>query len=114
MVKVLPSNAGTLQLANCSFWGPHNKVIEAEGSGVVSLSQCNFVHWGRDPGMVAVDMLGGSLIMQGCIFGQAKPHIRLAEAVASAVIMGNSFRGGPQISSEAGGQVEMLGNVTLP
>ena len=28
--------------------------------------------------------------------------LRLAEAVASAVIMGNSFRGGPQITNEAG------------
>ena len=29
----------------------------------------------------------------------------------TAVIMGNSFRGGPQIANESTGQVEVLGNV---
>jgi len=114
VVKVLQSNTGTLQLSNCSFWGPHNKVIEAEGTGMVSLSQCNFHHWGRDAGVTAVDVLSGGLMMQACIFGQSKPALHLGENVTSAVVMGNTFRGGAQIVNESAGQVEILGNVMRP
>jgi len=114
VVKVMPTNTGTLQLSNCSFWGPHNSVIEAEGSGMVSLSQCNFHQWGRDEGVVAIDILSGSLTIQGCSFGQNKPHLRLGAGVTSAVVIGNTFRGGPQITNEAAGQVEILANVTRP
>jgi Pectate lyase superfamily protein len=112
VVKVMPSNAGVLQLANCSFWGPHRKIVEAEGRGFVSLSQCNFCQWAA--GVPAVDILSGSLTMQGCRFGQAQPHVHLGEGVTSAVLMGNSFRGGPQIANETKGDVQVLGNVTLP
>jgi len=112
VVKVMPSNAGVLQLANCSFWGPHRKVVEAEGRGLVSLSQCNFCEWAGD--VPAVDMLGGSLILQGCRFGRNKPHVHLAEGVASAVIMGNVFQGGPRIANESKGDVQVLGNVKAP
>jgi hypothetical protein len=40
--------------------------------------------------------------------------VRLAPDVKSAVILGNAFRGDPQIANEATGQVEVLGNVRLP
>jgi len=113
VIKVMPTNTGTLQLSNCSFWGPHDKVIEAEGTGMVSLSQCNFVHWGREGG-VAVDILSGSFMMQGSVFGEDKPQLRIGEGVTSAVIMGNSFRGGPQVENESSGDVQVLGNVTMP
>jgi hypothetical protein len=33
--------------------------------------------------------------------------------VTSAVIMGNSFRGGPQIANESQGDVQVIGNVAL-
>ena len=114
VIKVLGTNTGTLQLSNCSFWGPHNSVIQAEGSGMVSLSQCNFHHWGRDAGVVAIDILSGSLTMQACNFAQNKPHLRLGEGVTSAVVIGNTFRGEPQITNDSAGQVEILGNVTRP
>jgi len=112
VVKVMPSNAGVLQLANCSFWGPHRKVVEADGKGLVSLSQCNFCEWAAD--VPAVDMLGGNLILQGCRFGRNKPHVHLGEGVASAVIMGNLFSGGPRIANESKGDVQILGNVRTP
>ncbi len=112
VVKVMPSHTGVLQLSNCSFWGPHRKIVEAEGTGTVSLSQCNFCQWQN--GVPAVDVLGGSCVLQGSRFGQSKAHIRLGQDVASAVIMGNLFRGGPQITNESSGDVQILGNVTAP
>ncbi|MGI5818217.1 MAG: glycosyl hydrolase family 28-related protein [Armatimonadota bacterium] len=114
VVRVMPANRGTVQLSNCSFWGPHNAIVVADGSGMVSLSQCNFHQWGRDPGVAAVNILSGSLTMHACSFEQSKPHLRLGEAVTSAVVLGNTFRGGPQITSEAAGQVEIIGNVARP
>jgi hypothetical protein len=101
-----------VQLSNCSFWGPHRQIIHAEGTGLISLSQCNFCQWAG--GVPAVEVLGGNLILQASRFGQRKPHVRLAPDVKTAVLMGNSFRGGPQVANESTGQVEMLGNVTRP
>ena len=113
VIKVMDTNTGTVQLSNCSFWGPHDKVVDAEGTGMVSLSQCNFVHWGRESG-VAVDILSGNFMMQGSVFREDKPQLRLGEGVTSAVIMGNSFRGGPQVENGSSGDVQVLGNVTMP
>ena len=112
VVRLEPTHAGVVQLSNCSFWGPHRQIIHAEGTGLISLSQCNFCQWAD--GVPAVEVLGGNLILQASRFGQRKPHVRLAPDVKTAVLMGNSFRGGPQVANESTGQVEMLGNVTRP
>jgi hypothetical protein len=112
VVTIAASNTGAVQLANSSFWGPHQRVVLAEGSGTVSLSQCNFVQW--DPsgrGLSAVEVRGGSLVLQGCLFGQDKPQVRLGPEVKSAVLMGNQFRGEIRIKNETKGQVEIIGNV---
>ncbi len=114
VVRVLPSNTGTLQLSNCSFWGPHNAIVDAEGSGMVSLSQCNFYQWGREPGIAAINIRSGSLLMQGCSFGLSKPHLYLAEPVASAAVIGNTFRGAPQITNQTAGETQILANVSRP
>jgi hypothetical protein len=112
VVRVEPTNAGVVQLSNCSFWGPQRQIVHAEGTGLISLSQCNFCQWAND--VPAVEVLGGNLILQASRFGQPKPHIHLAPEVKSAVIMGNSFRGGPQIANESTGDVQVLGNVAMP
>jgi len=111
VVRIEPTHAGVVQLSNCSFWGPHKQIVHAEGTGTVSLSQCNFCQWAQ--GVPAVQVLGGNLILQASRFGQSKPHVRLGPDVKSAVIMGNSFRGGPQIANESPGDIQVLGNVTL-
>jgi hypothetical protein len=112
VVRIEPTHAGVVQLSNCSFWGPHRQIVRAEGTGTVSLSQCNFCQWAD--GVPAVEVLGGNLLMQASRFGQRKPHIRLAPDVKSAVIMGSAFRGGPQIANESNGDVQIIGNVTMP
>ena len=63
--------------------------------------------------MPAVQVLSGNLILQASRFAQRKPHVRLGPDVASAVIMGNSFRGGPQIGNASTGDVQVLGNVAI-
>lgn len=110
-VRIEPSHAGVVQLSNCSFWGPHRQIARVEGRGVVSLSQCNFVQWAES--MYAVEALGGTLLLQACRFRQGTPHVRLGPQLESAVVMGNLFRGGPQIANESSGDVQILGNATL-
>ncbi len=113
-VKVADSHDGVLQLANCSFWGPHEKIVEAEGTGTVSLSQCNFVQWGRaNAGAPAIDILGGSLILQACRFGDDKPQVHLGADVRSAVVMGNQVRGSLRIANESVGEVQVVANVAV-
>ncbi len=113
VVKVAASNTGAVQLSNSSFWGPHHRIVLAEGKGTVSLFQCNFVQW--DPagkGLPAVEVLGGSLILQGSIFNQDKLQVRLGPEVKSAVVMGNQFRGKARIENQSRGEVQVLGNVS--
>ena len=112
VVQVMPTHTGVVQLSNCSFWGPHRQIVRAEGRGLVSLSQCNFCQWAD--GVPAVQILGGNLLLQASRFAQSKRHVRLGPDVTSAVIMGNSFRGGPQIGNASNGDVQILGNVTVP
>jgi len=58
-----------------------------------------------------VEVRGGSLVLQGCLFGEDKPQVLLGPAVKSAVLMGNQVRGELRVKNESKGQVEMMGNV---
>jgi len=114
VVHVTESHTGVVQLSNCSFWGPHERIVFNEGPGTVSMSQCNFVHWDHGKtGVPALDIRAGSAIIQGSRFGQDKPQIRIGPQVRSAVIMGNQFAGEPRIENESKGDVQILGNVTV-
>ncbi|UCH35992.1 MAG: hypothetical protein JSV65_06470 [Armatimonadota bacterium] len=114
VVHVTEGHTGVVQLSNCSFWGPHERVVLNEGPGTVSLSQCNFVQWDNgNAGVPAVEFRAGSAVIQGSRFGQDKPHIRLGPEVGSAVIMGNQFAESPRIENESEGDVQILGNVTV-
>ena len=112
-VHVTATHTGVVQLANCSFWGGHERVVLNEGPGTVSLSQCNFQQWDRgDSGAPALDMRAGSLIAQGNIFHRDRADVYLGAEVRSAVIMGNQFAGEARIENESKGDVQILGNVT--
>jgi hypothetical protein len=113
-VHIMPTHTGVVQMSNCSFWGPHERVVLNEGPGMVSLSQCNFVNWDdADKGAPALDILAGSVIIQACRFAQDKADIRVGPEVRSAVIMGNQFSDAARIENQSKGEVQILGNVTL-
>jgi len=113
-VRVTASHTGVVQLANCSFWGGHERIVLNEGPGTVSLSQCNFQQWDHgDSGAPALDIRAGRLICQGNIFDRDANDIRLGPQVRSAVILGNQFAAQPRIDNETKGDVQILGNVTL-
>jgi len=113
VIHIMATHTGVVQLSTCSFWGPHERIVLNEGRGTVSLSQCNFVQWDNsDKGVPAVDIRAGSVMIQGCRFGQNKPHIDLGANVESAVIMGNQFADAQRIKSDTKAEVQILGNVT--
>jgi len=114
-VRVGPEHRGVVQLSNCSFWGPHERVALIEGQGTVSLSQCNFADWDQSrKGAAAVEARSGSVIVQACRFGQDRLAVRLGPEVASAVIMGNQMTGEARIVNESRGSVAIANNVVVP
>jgi hypothetical protein len=105
---------GMLALSNSSFWGHQKRNVSLDGrSASVTMNQCIFLHWDREKrGLPSVQATQGMLTLQGCSFLQDQPHISLGPGVRSAVILGNTFHGGPKITNEAKGEVEMHANVT--
>ncbi|HQO36681.1 MAG TPA: glycosyl hydrolase family 28-related protein, partial [bacterium] len=66
MIRTTNEFAGAAQFSNCSFWGPCAENVVIEGTGQVSLSQCNFVQWafiGDKTNQYSVRHLGGTLMM---------------------------------------------------
>ena len=108
VIDVRPEHTGVVQLSNCSFWGPHERIARIAGTGHVSLNQCNFVHWDRSKaGVPAIEALGGDLTIQASRFNQRKAHLRLGPDILSAAIFGNHFVGGPQIDNQSSGDVQI-------
>ena len=44
-VRVGPKNVGAVKFATSSFWGPAAAVAVADGTGVVTFTQCHFDAW---------------------------------------------------------------------
>jgi hypothetical protein len=105
-LEVLASHTGVVQLSNCSFWGPHKRTARVAGKGVVSLAQCNFVHWDAE-NLPAVEANGGDLTVQGCTFWRDGRQVLLGPGLRSAVILGNTVEGALRIESQSQGDVQV-------
>ena len=111
-VRVLGTNTGSVQFQNCAFWGPAHHIASTAGTGVVTFNNCHFQDWKE--GVTAIQASEGSLSVIGCTFSRESPQVELAEAVRSAVIMGNQIKGKIDIRNKSKGSVEMGMNVTFP
>ena len=105
-LKIAETNTGPVMLNNCSFWGPCGVIAKMEGSGSLSLNQCNLSNHSREGGDYTIEAKSGELTVQGCRFNADKPDIRLGEAVKTAVIMGNRFVGSKEIENLSKGDVQ--------
>ena len=110
MVEVLESNRGVVRFTNSAFWGPCNQIARLEGQGTVGFSDCTFVQWGSGADRAAIQASSGSILVRGCEFRQAKPHIWLGEAVDRAIITGNLFSGRAQIENSSRKDVQIASN----
>jgi len=107
-VVVAPNCTGDVSLTNCAFWGPSRQLLRHEGSGTVTLSACNFRDWDcRGEGRPALEALGGQLVVQGCNFSKAAPHVHLGTDVLSAAIVGNRVAGPLRMTNESIGSVQV-------
>ena len=113
MVDVKSSNSGSVRFVNCAFWGPCHQIAKIAGRGTVGFSDCTFVQWDqKKEGRAALQVESGSVVVRGCEFQEAKPHLDLGEGVRRAVITGNIFTGKAKIANRAKGQVIISENAS--
>jgi hypothetical protein len=111
MIDVRATHSGSVRFVNSAFWGPCNQIARVAGRGAVGFSDCTFVQWDRNKeGRHAIQAIGGSLIVRGCEFREAKPQIELGEGVRRAVITDNLIKGKTMVSNRAKGSVQLANN----
>ncbi|MHB1455855.1 MAG: glycosyl hydrolase family 28-related protein [Armatimonadota bacterium] len=114
-IEVTASHTGTVQFANCSFWGPTACIGRISGSGMVSMSQCNFVlfDWDQVSGWPAFTIDGGSISIINSTFHKGWDKVAIGPDVKTALIMGNVSKGWPlTVESRSTGDVRVVGNVS--
>lgn len=115
MLEVAATHTGSVRFVNCAFWGPCNQIARVAGKGTVGFTDCTFVQWDRQrEGRAALQIEDGTVLIRGCEFRQARPHITLAEPVRRAVITGNIFSGAAQITNNSKGNVQIGENADSP
>lgn len=115
IMEVTGSHRGVVMLNNCAFWGPAPGAAIVDGTGSVSFSQCNFQNWVHNfPQPLTLDLRGGHVSVQHCLFQIDQPDITLGPAVSAAVVMGNCFVGNREIDNRTSATAEIIGNVVRP
>ena len=113
MVDVKGSNTGSVRFVNCAFWGPCHQIAKVAGRGTVGFSDCTFVQWdAKKEGRPAIQAAGGSVMVRGCEFREAKAHIELGEGVRRAVITDNLLAGPARITNRSQGRAQVVNNVS--
>ncbi|MHB9035758.1 MAG: glycosyl hydrolase family 28-related protein [Armatimonadota bacterium] len=104
---VKETNKGPIMLTNCTFLGTGHTTsnVEARGAGKISLHQCEFYLWDLlDKGDPAIYSDADRLSVIGCDFvgnrmeTPAGNQITLGPNFKSAVVTGNTLRGGRRIT----------------
>jgi hypothetical protein len=101
MIRVAEGHTGAVRFVNCAFWGPCHQIAKVAGKGTVGFSDCTFSQWdAKNEGRHALQVQSGTILIRGCEFQVAKPHIQLGPDVRRAVVSDNVFTGKPQVSNE--------------
>jgi len=108
-VVVADANAGVVQFQNCAFWGLSYQVARIGGTGTVSFNNCSFIEWSN--GAPAIDLSGGNLIVNACVFQKPFPQAVLQNKAESAVITSNRFAGPASIANPANAALQAGLNV---
>jgi hypothetical protein len=113
MVRVEPSNLGSVRFVNCAFWGPCNQIAKVAGKGTVGFSDCTFMQWdAKKEGRHAIQATGGTLLVRGCEFQENKPQVELSVSVKRAVVTDNIIKGKARIDNQSTGSVVIANNAT--
>jgi hypothetical protein len=90
-VVVAEAHGGVVQFQHCAFWGLAHQVARVAGTGTVSFSNCNFADWAA--GVPAIDLSGGDLLVNGCVFQKPFPQALLQGKAQSAIFTANRLAG---------------------
>ena len=113
MVDVQAGHTGSVRFVNCAFWGPCQQIAKVAGRGTVGFSDCTFVQWdAQKEGRHAIQAAGGTVLVRGCEFREAKAQVELGEGVRRAVITGNVLAGPARITNRSPGRVQVSDNVS--
>ena len=111
MVRVEPSNRGSVRFVNCAFWGPCNQIAKTAGRGTTGFSDCTFVQWDRKKeGRAALQAESGAVLVRGCEFREDKPQVRLGGSVSRAIITDNLFTGKVRVENGIGPNATIANN----
>jgi len=113
MVRVGPTNSGSVRFSNCAFWGPCNQIAKIAGPGTVGFSDCTFVTWDRhNEGRAALQVEDGSVLVRGCEFRANKAQVDLSATVRRAIITDNLIKGSVRITNHSSRTFPIHDNVT--
>lgn len=111
-IVVEPTNMGTIQLNNCSFWGHTHQNARIEGRGHVSFNQCHFIEWDRyGRGAASIEARSGLLAVNACRFASPGLAVEVGREVKGAAVTGNLFGGENAVRVEDGARAAIHGNV---
>ena len=108
-VVVADAHAGVVQFQNCAFWGMAHQVARIGGTGTVTFNNCNFVEWAT--GVPAIDLSGGDLVVNGCVFQKPFPQAVLQNRAQSAVITSNRLAAPLNVANTANAVLQAGHNV---
>jgi hypothetical protein len=113
MVRVEPTNRGSVRFVNCAFWGPCNQIATISGPGTTGFTDCTFVQWDhKKEGRPALRVEEGTVLVRGCEFREKKAQIELGPAVRRAIIAENVISGPLQVKNQAGSKAVIVNNST--
>ena len=113
MVRVGPTNNGSVRFSNCAFWGPCNQIAKIAGRGTVGFSDCTFVAWdSHNEGRAALQVEDGSVLVRGCEFRANKPQVDLSATVRRAIITDNLIKGSMRITNHSSRTFPIHDNVS--
>ncbi len=85
------------QFNTCVFKGTAPHSVLHEGTGTVTFQNCRFTGWTQS----AVRVDRGAVSMLGCSFDGKGSHVELGRDTKRACLLGNTFKGLPQIKNAA-------------
>lgn len=106
---------GTIQLTNCSFWGPQRYCADLAGSGSVTFIGCNFLGWDKqNQGNAAILQKDGGLTVTACYFNADKNDVAVGPQAEEAILYGNRAVGGFQVDNRLGNMCQQGLNTRVP
>ena len=111
-VDVVGETTQRVSLNNCAFWGPLDRCIWVQAPDArLTATACGFSSWDvTGSGSPAVQVDSGKVILQGNSFLREGLHVRIGEAVRSALLVGNQAGIGLRVENHAGDRTQMVAN----